>query len=70
MTPQTSTERVVTDLLRFTKRLQVELDTLDPQSERAKDMKDCLKEIENQSNYSLERELFLFDTWQSDCFIL
>ena len=70
MTPQTSTERVVTDLLRFTKRMQVELDTLDPQSERAKDMKDCLKEIEYYSNYSLEREHYLFDTWQSDCFIL
>lgn len=64
MTPLTSTERVVTDLLRFIKRLQVELDALDPESERAKDIKDCLKEIENQSNYSLERELHLFETWQ------
>ena len=64
MTPPTSTERVVTDLLRFTKRLQVELFTLDQDSERAKDIKDCLKEIENQSNYSLERELYLFETWQ------
>ena len=64
MAPPTSTERAVTDLLRFTKRLQVELDTLDQDSERAKDIKDCLKEIENQSNYSLERELYLFETWQ------
>jgi len=70
MTPQTSTERVVTDLLRFTKRVQVELDTLDPQSERAKDIKDCLKDIEYYSEFLLAIELELFDTWQSDCFIL
>ena len=63
MTP-TSTERVVADLLRFTKRLQVELDSLDQDSDRAKDIKDCLEEIENQSNYSLERELHLFEAWQ------
>ena len=70
MTPQTSTERVVTDLLRFTTRVQVELDTLDPQSERAKDIKDCLKDIEYYSEFLLAIELELFDTWQSDCFIL
>ncbi len=64
MTPPTSTERVVADLLRFTKRLQVELDSLDQDSDRAKDIKDCLEEIENQSNYSLERELHLFEAWQ------
>ena len=70
MASRTSTEWAVRDLARFTKRMQVELDTLDPQSERAKDMKDCLREIEYYSNYSLEREHYLFDTWQSDCFIL
>ena len=64
MTPPSSTERVVADLLRFTKRLQVELDSLDQDSDRAKDIKDCLEEIENQSNYSLERELHLFEAWQ------
>ena len=64
MTPPTSSERVVADLLRFTKRLQVELDSLDQDSDRAKDIKDCLEEIENQSNYSLERELHLFEAWQ------
>ena len=64
MTPPTSTERVVADLLRYTKRLQVELDSLDQDSDRAKDIKDCLEEIENQSNYSLERELHLFEAWQ------
>ena len=59
----TTTESAVLDLLRFTKRLQVELDKLDPNSERAKDIKDCLKEIDYYSNFSLGRKLNLFDSW-------
>ncbi len=65
MAPNTSTEKAVRELLRFTNRLQVELDTLDPQSEKAKDMKDCLREIEYYSEFSLGREPHLFDTEQS-----
>ncbi len=64
MAPITSTERVVQDLLRFVKRMQVELDTLDPNSKRAKDMKDCLREINYYSEFSLGREPYLFEEWK------